>query len=494
VKILTAAEMREVDRLTIERGIPGLILMENAGSRVVDVLRETFNPLGEQRVVVVCGKGNNGGDGFAVARQLFTRALCRQLTVWELFDAEALSGDAKANRQMLAACGCPVVRELPKDANLATVLVDAVLGTGLTGPASGPPLEAIQLLNKGFPLAKTLAVDIPSGLPSDAGNPAGEFVKADITVTFTAAKRSQCLSPSYEWMGKLVVAPIGTPPELLSAFKLNQTTRDDIRHLFARRQRNSNKGIYGHVLVAGGSVGKVGAPVMSGLAAYRTGAGLVTVASPGGAAGPPELMTDSLGDAQQILQLLAKMTVLAIGPGLGSGDEIVRLVRTVYERADVPAVVDADALNALARAIPRTSGLRILTPHPGEMGRLIGKSAKEIQGDRLAVAQQFAAKSAAVVVLKGDRTIIAFPDGETWINPSGSPALAKGGTGDILTGIIAGMVAQHPQDWRRAVVAAVWLHGRAGELAGAHWGEESTLATDLLPYLPEAMNEVRPTV
>jgi NAD(P)H-hydrate epimerase len=205
-------------------------------------------------------------------------------------------------------------------------------------------------------------------------------------------------------------------------------------------------------------------------------------------------MTEPLRDPQQVLQLLAKMTVLAIGPGLGSGDDIVRLVRTVYEKAELPAVVDADALNALAGSLPRAVKVRILTPHPGEMGRLIGKSAKEVQADRLGIAQHFAAKSSAAVVLKGDRTIIAFPDGETWVNPTGSPALAKGGTGDVLTGIVAGMVAQHPQDWKRAVVAAVWLHGRAGELAGAHWGEESTIATDLLPYLPEAMNEVRPAV
>jgi len=221
---------------------------------------------------------------------------------------------------------------------------------------------------------------------------------------------------------------------------------------------------------------------------------LVTVAFPGAGVTPPELMTEPLRDAQQILQLLAKMTVLAMGPGLGTSDDMVRLVRMIYERAEVPAVVDADALNAMAGSLPRTARVRILTPHPGEMGRLIGKSAKEVQTDRLAIAQHFAAKSGVAVVLKGDRTIIAFPDGETWVNPTGSPALAKGGTGDILTGIVAGMVAQHPQDWKRAVVAAVWLHGRAGELAGAHWGEESTLATDLLPYLPEAMNEVRPTV
>jgi NAD(P)H-hydrate epimerase len=495
MKILSAAQMRDVDRLTIDSGIPGLILMENAGCRFVEVLSQTF-ALSKERVLVVCGKGNNGGDGFVIARQLFVRALCHQLTVLELFDPGSLSPDAKANRQMLAGCGCPILRDLPKDANLATLVIDAVLGTGLTGPATGPALEGIRLINTTFPLAQKIAVDIPSGLPSDLPTVPGEFVKTHLTVTFTAPKTSQCLSPSYEWMGKLTVVPIGSPASLLQSSTLNLTTPDDLRHLFAKRTRDSNKGMYGHVLVAGGSVGKNGAPLMSGLAAYRSGAGLVTIASPAGPpANHPELMTEPLGDATQLLKLLKNMTVLALGPGLGTAPETVQLVKAVYEQADLPAVVDADALNALAGAVPKTTNkVRILTPHPGEMGRLVGKPTKEVQADRLMLAQNFSSQTGATVVLKGDRTIIAFPDGETWVNPTGSPALAKGGTGDILTGIVAGLVAQHPQDWRRAVVAAVWLHGRAGELAGAHWGEESTLATDILNYLPEAMNELRPAV
>jgi ADP-dependent NAD(P)H-hydrate dehydratase / NAD(P)H-hydrate epimerase len=509
VKILTAAEMREVDRLTIERGIPGLILMENAGSRVVDFLRETFAPLEDHRVVVVCGKGNNGGDGYVVARQLFTRSLCAQLTVLELFDPATFTGDAAANRHMLDVCGCPVVRDLPADANLATIVVDAVLGTGLSGPAKGPSLDAIRMINTRFPLAKKVAVDIPSGLPSDEANLTGEFVRADFTVTFTAAKRSQCLSPVYQNMGKLVVAPIGSPPQLYDSnpnYRLSLATPADIRHLFAPRPCDSNKGLYGHVLVVGGSFGKSGAPAMAGLGSYRSGAGLVTVAVPKSAlpmvaAVRPELMTEpleetvsgrlSLAQADHILKLLEKMTVLALGPGMGAEDETFRLVKRLYEEADPPAVVDADALNALAGDLPPTRRTRILTPHPGEMGRLIGKSAKEVQSDRLGVAQQLAGQSGAAIVLKGDRTVIAFPDGETWVNPTGSPAMATGGTGDILTGMIAGLVAQHPKDWRYAVIAAVWLHGRCGELAGRHWGEEAMLATDLLEVLPEAMDEVR---
>lgn len=513
MKILTAAEMREVDRLTIERGIPGLVLMENAGSRVVDFLCQAFAPLAKERVLIICGKGNNGGDGFVVARQLFTRKLCRELTVVELFDPATLTGDAAANRRMLDACGCPIQRNLRNEPNVATVVVDAILGTGLSGPVkAGPALDAIRVLNEKFPLAKLVAVDIPSGLPSDGTKPTGEFVRPDYTVTFTAPKPSQCLSPIYQHVGELAVFPIGTPDDLCGSnpkFQLNLSVPDDFRKLFARRPLDSNKGMYGHVLVVGGSFGKSGAPAMSGLGAYRSGAGLVTVAVPKSAltavaAVRPELMTEPLeetasghvrlAESAKLLELAKKMTVLALGPGLGTEDETVRLVKKLYDEVEIPAVVDADALNALAGSLPHTDKVRILTPHPGEMSRLSGKSTKDVQADRVGTAQQLAASSGATVVLKGDRTVIAFPDGETWINPTGSPSMATGGTGDILTGMIAGIVAQHPKDWRRAVIAAVWLHGRCGELGAKRWGEESMLATDLLEVLPEALDEVRPAV
>ncbi len=372
----------------------------------------------------------------------------------------------------------------------------------MTGPAKGPALEAIQTINEAFPLAKKVAIDIPSGLPSDGTKPMGDCVRADYTVTFTAAKQSQCLSPTYEKVGELTVVPIGTPSELCETnpnHQLNLTTPGDLRSLFAKRPRDSNKGLYGHVLVVGGSFGKSGAPAMTGLGAYRSGAGLVTVAVPKSALISvamvrPELMTEPLGDAGQILELARKMTVLAVGPGLGTDDEAVRLVKRLYEEAAVPMVVDADGLNALAGALPKTDKTRILTPHPGEMGRLIGKSTKDVQADRLGVVRELASQSGATIVLKGDRSIIAFPDGEAWVNPTGSPAMATGGTGDILTGMVAGLIGQHTRDWKRAVVAAVWLHGRSGELAGRDWGEESMLATDLLEFLPEAMDELRPAV
>lgn len=506
MKVVTPAEMREVDRLTIERGIPGIILMENAGNRVVDFLLETFEDLPSSHVLVVCGKGNNGGDGFVVARQLFTRQLCSGLTVLELFDQASLTGDAALSRHMLDACGCPIARELPIDAYRATIVIDAILGTGLSGPVKeGPALDGIRLINERFPLAKKVAVDLPSGLPSEERNPAGEFVRADHSVTFTAARR-------FSHVGHLVVLPIGTPADLCEAnpeLKLNLTIEEDIAPLFVPRNENSNKGMYGHVLVVGGSFGKSGAPAMSGLGAYRSGAGLVTIGIPKSAlstvaAVRPELMTEpleettsgrvSFAEASKLLELAKKMTVLAMGPGLGTEDETVRLVKKLYEEADIPAVVDADALNALAGALSPTKKIRILTPHPGEMSRLTGKAVKEVQEDRIGIAQRFASTNGVTLVLKGDRTVIAFPDGETWINPTGSPSMATGGTGDILTGMIAGLVAQHTKDWKRAVIAAVWLHGRCGELGAEKWGEEAMLATDLLDSLPEAMNELRPKV
>ena len=512
MKILTAAEMREVDRLTIERGIPGPILMENAGSRVVDYLLATFAPLARHRIVVFCGKGNNGGDGFVVARQLFQRRLCAGLTVVEAFPSESLSGDAIQARAMLLAAGCATFPHIPEQALQATLVIDALLGTGIKGPASGAALDAIRAINTRFPHALKVAVDIPSGFPTDDLATDGEYVHAGHTVTFTALKRCQALSPSYEAMGRLAVCPIGTPDELCeenNQYRLRLTTPGDIAHLFAPRSRNSNKGMYGHVLVVAGSIGKTGAPAMTGLAALRIGAGLVTVASaesaiPNIAGVSPELMTELLPQTkaghiaktarEKIGALLQNKTLLALGPGLGTDPETVELVRDLYERVEQPLVVDADGLNALAGGCLQTERTRILTPHPGEMGRLTGKSAKEVQAARLDLAEELAQRSGATIVLKGDRTVIAFADGDTWVNPTGSPSLATGGTGDILTGMISGLVAQFPRDWKRAVAAAIWLHGRAGELAAEELGEQSAIATDLLRYLPAAIKECRAAV
>ncbi len=502
MKVLTVAEMRQVDRRAMEAGIPGIVLMENAGHRVVELLEHEFGPLGQQRIVVFCGKGNNGGDGLVVARQLLTRLRPARLDVVLAAGAEEFSGDAAANWSMFEAVGGKASHDIPVEARAATVIVDALLGTGIKGSASGRYAELIGEINSGFPMAKVVAVDIPSGLPSEPS------VRADYTVTFVAPKADQVMWPQYERCGELSVGVIGTPPELLEGAKLHLSGPEEFAELFARRTPNSSKGLYGHVLAIAGGRGKTGAAAMTGMAALRAGAGLVTVASaesaiPQIAAYAPELMTLPLVETEEgaitsmafsaLRDELAKKTVAVIGPGLGTYRLTVELVRRVFDEVEIPLIVDADGLNALAGSEFRARGaLRVLTPHPGEMGRLAGISTGEVQRDRLAVAQRFAADRNVVLVLKGDRSIIAVPDGRAWINPTGSAALATGGTGDILTGMIAGMMAQFPDRAVEAIVAAVWLHGRAGRLGAMQMGEKPFIATDILKYLPEAMRECAP--
>ena len=446
IPVLTADQMREVDRATIERGTPSATLMERAGGRVVEVIEREFAPLARHRVLIFCGKGNNGGDGRVVARLLQGRV--GQLQIFSIGDPQDIRVDA-------------------------TLIVDALLGTGLKGPAKGEPLACIRTINALHPRAKVVAVDIPSGLGGG-----GESVRADVTVTFTAPKVEHFLAAgAAEAVGRLIVADIGSPPDLVHS-DLRVSEAHDFAGLFAPRRPDSHKGDFGHVLVIGGAPGKMGAAAMSGLAALRTGAGLVTVACSDPSRLAPELMSNSLDDFS-----LERKTVLAIGPGLGPRpDLLARLMR----EAKVPMVIDADGLNSIAGTNFEGRGSHtILTPHPGEMARLTGAKVD----DRWATARDFARGRDVCVVLKGHRTLIAFPDGRVWINPTGSPAMAKGGTGDILTGMVSGMVAQYPNDIPRALCAAVFLHGRCGELAVEDWTDRCVIATDLLRYLPRAMRE-----
>jgi hydroxyethylthiazole kinase-like uncharacterized protein yjeF len=498
MKVLTAAEMRDVDRRTIEMGIPGIVLMENAAHRVVEFLAGHCAPLAGQRIVVLCGKGNNGGDGLAVARQLFTRFHPRALNVVLLADPAELRGDAAANYKMLAVCGCPVVHEIPAGARNATVVVDALLGTGLAGAAGGRMLAAIREINHGFPLAKVMAVDIPSGMASDSGEPGGEFARADYTVTFTAPKPAHVLPPNCDNVGELAVGAIGSPPSLYEDAWLSLVEPAMFAPLLAPRPRGGHKGTFGHVLIVAGSRGKTGAAAMSGLGALRAGAGLVTVASAAGAiaeisAHAPELMTEPLAETPMgsvalnagIEKLAEGKTVVAMGPGLGRHPEIDMLVAGAAETFPQPMVLDADAL---AGQVAGSGGrVRVLTPHPGEMARLTGKTTAEVQQDRVGTARAFAASRAVILVLKGERTVLAFPDGRVWINPTGTPAMGTGGTGDILTGMISGYLAQFPREPAEAVAAAVYLHGLAGEIGARALGEKSLIATDILKYLPDAV-------
>jgi ADP-dependent NAD(P)H-hydrate dehydratase / NAD(P)H-hydrate epimerase len=486
MKVLTAAEMREVDRRTIEAGIPGIVLMENAAHRVVEAMAERFAPFEAQRIVVLCGKGNNGGDGLAIARQLRTRFRPAALDVVLFAAPEEMKGDAAANYRMWLACGGAVESEIPARARLATVVVDALLGTGISGPATGRMLDAIREINTGFPLAKVVAVDIPSGMPSDSGEPAGEFARADLTVTFTALKIAQAMPPNCDHMGELVVGAIGSPEALYDQVWLSQVEPSMFRGLLAPRPRGGHKGTFGHALILAGSPGKTGAAAMAGLATLRAGAGLVTVVSdekalPQIAGHAPELMTAPL---HALTEIAENKTVIGMGPGLGHS--AVDLSRRAAGFG-IPMVVDADALTSdLGRPWPDVA---ILTPHPGEMARLTGMSTADVQKDRIAVARAYAQKHRVTLVLKGERTVIAFRDGRVWINPTGTPALGTGGAGDILTGLITGLLAQFPDRADEVVAAAVYLGGLAAEIAVCDLGEKSLIATDLLRYLPRAIAE-----
>jgi hydroxyethylthiazole kinase-like uncharacterized protein yjeF len=499
MRVLTVAEMREVDRRTAEMGIPGIVLMENAAHRVVEFLAEHCTPLVSQRIAVLCGKGNNGGDGLAIARQLFTRFHPRVLHVVLLAAAEDLRGDAAANFRMLQVCGCPVLHEIPPEARNATLVVDALLGTGVTGAANGRMLDAIREINTGFPLAKVMAVDIPSGMAADSGESAGEFARADFTVTFTAPKPAHVLPPNCDRVGELVVGAIGSPPSLYEDAWMSLLEPAMFRPLLAARPRSGHKGTFGHVLIVAGSRGKTGAAAMSGLGALRAGAGLVTVASAASAiaeisAHAPELMTEPLAQTPMgsialnagLEKVAEGKTVIAMGPGLGRHADIDMLVASAVETFPQPMVLDADAL--VGQVAGAAGKIRVLTPHPGEMARLTGKTTAEVQQDRVGTARAFATARSVILVLKGERTVLAFPDGRVWINPTGTPAMGTGGTGDILTGMISGFLAQFPKQPAEAVAAAVYLHGLAGEIGARAVGEKSLIATDLLKYLSDAIS------
>jgi hydroxyethylthiazole kinase-like uncharacterized protein yjeF len=502
--------MGEVDRATIEAGIPGIVLMENAAHRVVEYIAGKFSPVGEQRIVVACGKGNNGGDGLAVARQLHVRFNPQHLWVVLTADPEELSGDAVLNLRMLRASGVQEYRDFGPEMRKATLVVDAILGTGLSGPARGGALDAILELNA-FTAAKVVAVDIPSGLSGESGTPPGEYVRADATVTFTAPKVCHAMPPACNLMGDLTIAPIGSPASMYEdddRIQLALVTPESIAPCFRPRPRDSNKGKFGHVLVVAGSRAKPGAAAMAGLAALRAGAGLVTVACPESALASisshtAELMTEPLPETasgeigraafDRITELAAKRTLIAIGPGIGTGNETREVVLQLFVNAPEPMVIDADALNCLASSGLESGGaraLRVLTPHPGEMSRLSSRTIAQIQADRISAARSFASSKRVVVVLKGERTLMGFPDGRVWINPTGSPSMAKGGTGDILTGMVSGLLGQFPDEPDRAIAAAVYLHSLAGEIAARHQTEQTVLATDLLQYLAEGIRGI----
>ncbi|MGE0406006.1 MAG: NAD(P)H-hydrate dehydratase [Candidatus Korobacteraceae bacterium] len=513
MKILTAAEMCECDRVTSERqGVPSLTLMENAGTAVAEFLLARYPTA--RRITVLCGKGNNGGDGFVVARKL--HQVGRVVEVVLLADASEVRGDAAAMLQRLPV---PLTRvqseeQMRKESRISLeggdLIVDAILGTGFRPPVKGLYAAAITAINAAT--APVVAVDIPSGADADAFQPDSQSLRcrADAVVTFTAPRPAHLFADLTS--GPTLVAPIGSPEAaIVSTLKLEATTAADVAVLLRPRALNANKGSFGHVLVMGGSLGKCGAAAMAGMAALRAGAGLSTVATPRSvlptvAGYAPELMTEPLAETEagtialeardygRLDEIASGKTVLAIGPGISRHADTVQFLRAIIDRCAVPTVLDADGLNAFEGCAEKLSGKArplVLTPHPGEMARLAGMSITDVLARPVELAREFAHNHQAIVVLKLHRTLIAFPDGRVWVNTTGNPGMATGGTGDVLTGMIAGMVAQHPKEMDRAVGAAVYLHGLAGDIARDVLGEQPLIATDLLRFLPDAFRATR---
>jgi hydroxyethylthiazole kinase-like uncharacterized protein yjeF len=508
MKILNAEEMRATDRVTAEvYGATTLELMEHAGQAVARlVLREYPD---KRRITVLCGKGNNGGDGFVAARML-AEAGC-EVAVLLLGTPEDLKGDARTmyERMGLEAVKAPTEEMLAEPAvglfiDAAELLIDAVVGTGFKPPlrgvaaALGQRIEALS--------TPVVAVDLPSGWDADAREYAVEGAyRADAVVTFTAPKLAHVSGDLVRSATKpIVVARIGSPEEAIVSSTGLSWAGSSKQMTEQPRPSESNKGKYGHVLVIGGSRGKTGAPSMASLAALRTGAGLVTAAVAESslstvALTTPELMTAALketsaGDIarsnlESLEALLARKTVLAVGPGMGQAEETASFLLGLLERTEIPMVLDADGLNILAAhldVLKRRKGATVLTPHPGEMARLTGKSIAEVQADRDGIAREFAQRHSVTLVLKGWRTLIAHPDGAMAVNTTGNPGMAKGGSGDILTGIVAAMVAQYPDRLADAVNAAVYVHGLAADFAVCEHDEHTLLATDTVAHLSSA--------
>jgi ADP-dependent NAD(P)H-hydrate dehydratase / NAD(P)H-hydrate epimerase len=513
VPVLTASEMRAADRRTIEEvGLPGPVLMENAGAAVAAAIVKRFPAA--RSIVVLCGKGNNGGDGFVAARRLQARAP----EVFLLGRRSEMKGDARLHLGAYERSG-GTLTEVPdadawaavRDRVLAAdLVVDAMLGTGLENAPAGVIGRAIEdLARRGA--AAVLAVDLPSGLPSDTGEVAWPTVHATCTVAFAAPKRGHVLPPACDHVGDLEIADIGIPGSALSSSPpLFLIEARDAGAVFPPRAPSAHKGDFGHVLVIAGSVGKTGAAALCASGALRAGAGLVTVATPTSALGllaaavRPEAMTEPLPlteggmfgkDAvERAVALAETRDAVVIGPGLGQGADVRAFVRELLSRCTKPMVVDADGLNAASTPRGGASPLRrpaptVITPHPGEMARLIDSTTAEVQRRRVETARAFALETGAVTVLKGQRTIVADADGRAAVNPTGNPGMATGGTGDVMAGILGALVARGLPAWD-AAIAGVYIHGRAGDLAARHLGAEAMLAGDLADAVPEAIRSV----
>ncbi len=511
--------MRALDgRATEQLGISGSALMEAAGRGAADEIRAFLRRRGQEvrgrPVVVVCGRGQNGGDGFVVARVL--TGWGAHVRVFLVGREQDVRGDAAAKLAALAQAGIRPA-EISEPGGLGQLrealavpgglAVDALLGTGVAGPASGLIAAAIALVNESGVLA--VALDLPSGLSADTGVAPGPVVRAALTTTFGGLKRGLVLSPGRELAGETRVVSIGVPAEETQrAAGVFLVEADDVRKEFPTRRRDAHKGDFGHLLVVAGSIGKTGAAALSGRAAMRTGAGLVTIAVPRSqqpvvAALAAESMTEALPETatqsvalaarERLLALGATRDAVALGPGIGLDPDTQALARELVRDLRAPMVIDADALTALAGHLDLLASApapRCLTPHPGEMAGLLGVSVAAVQADRIETARRFAMAQRVYLVLKGDASVISSPGGRTLLNPTGNAGMASGGTGDVLTGMVGALLARG-RDPLAALYAAVYLHGLAGDLAARVKGEEGLIAGDLVEAIPEAIRQVQ---
>lgn len=510
MKVVTAQEMRQIDQQAIEQiGLPGAVLMEHAGSAVVRAIRQHFPEC--RQIAVVVGKGNNGGDGLVVARQLAHAG--QPIQIYLVSPPESFTGDALLNLQIAQNLDLPITQILSADAlqelksQIASsdLIVDSIFGTGLRGGVRGFIGNVIECINEtGKPV---VAIDLPSGLAADTGIAEGACIQATYTVTMGLPKRGNLIHPGATFTGQLEVADIGFPPSVIDTQKIqiNWTQPSDAARLLPLRPTHSHKGTYGRVFVVAASTGMTGAAALTSAGALRVGAGLATLGAPKSLNSIlevklTEVMTLPLPETGMgSLALEAKShiieavdqtkSVLAIGPGLSQYPETVALVHSLIRESEVPTVIDADGINALSKSRDILSSLApqtVLTPHPGEMARLIGGTIEALERDRIGIAQQFAQAHNVTLVLKGAPTVVARGNGEVWINSTGNPGMATGGMGDVLTGLIVGLMAQKVSAFDSAVLG-VYLHGLAGDIAAESIGMHGLMAGDVLNNVPKAI-------
>ncbi len=517
MEVVTGEQMRRIDRRAIdEQGIPGLRLMEAAGRGVAEALLEDYPDAAASGVVVLCGKGNNGGDGLVAARYLARRGLTPRIVL--LASADALAKDAAHNQRAAVNLGLEI-REVPdeqaweRERSLLTgspIVLDAMLGTGVKGGAQGLPRTVIRDLSRSR--CRVVSVDLPSGLDADTAEVQGIAVRAERTYTICRPKLALVLDPGATHAGAVRVIPIGIPDDAVAqeSTSLEWVEATTAARLLPPRAAASHKGDYGHLLVVAGSRDKSGASVLVARGALRSGAGLVTLATtPSGlryaASQQAEMMTESLTEtatgtlaadaAEAALELLSGRDALALGPGLGAEPQTRHAVRVIVQGCHSPLVLDADALNALVGTadlspLPERPRPVVLTPHPGEAARLLGRTTHEVQTDRLEAARRLARTSGAVVVLKGHQSIVARPDGQAAINSTGNPGMATGGAGDVLTGAVGALLARRLDGWNAARLA-VFVHGAAGDRAARRLGQDGLIASDIVDELPGALVELR---